>query len=218
MARVAVFHNTLDFRGGADAVCLHTCAALARDHEVTLFTASTADPAAVADRFDLEFDARVVQPPGAGVLARGLSALGPYVGPQLAARTVFLRSFVLRRVEAYDAAVSTANELSLPLPSVQYVHFPQFHRDRTDVAEAGRLDGLWSRLAAPGRGELDDRVGVVRGRLRGDIRQAAGGLSPARRYGRGATVGAAGRRPARPRSDRSRQADARCVRGRRPPP
>jgi glycosyltransferase involved in cell wall biosynthesis len=161
MARVAVFHNTLDFRGGADAVCVHTCAALARDHEVTLFTASTADPHTVADRFDVGFDARVVQPPGGRALAAGLGALGPYVGPQLAARTVLLRSFLLRRVDAYDAVVSTANELSLPVPSVQYVHFPQFHLRRTDAAESGRLNPLWSRLAAPGRAELDSSIRLV---------------------------------------------------------
>ena len=161
MARVAVFHNTLDFRGGADAVCVHTCAALARDHEVTLFTASAADPGAVADRFDVGFDARVVQPPGGRALAAGFGALGPYVGPQLAARTALLRSFLLRRLDAYDAVVSTANELSLPIPSVQYVHFPQFHLRRTDAAESGRLNPLWSRLAAPSRAELGDGARLI---------------------------------------------------------
>jgi glycosyltransferase involved in cell wall biosynthesis len=161
MARVAVFHNTLDFRGGADAVCLHTCAALARDHEVTLFTASAADPGTLAARFDVGFDARVVQPPGARTLATGFGALGPYVGPQLAARTVLLRSFVRRHLDAYDVVVSTANELSLPIPSVQYVHFPQFHLGRTGAAEAGRLNPLWSRLAAPDREELAERVRLL---------------------------------------------------------
>ena len=161
MGRLAVFHNTLDFRGGADAVCVHACAALARDHEVTLFTASTADPETVADQFDVGFDARVVQPPGGRALAAGFGALGPHVGPQLAARTALLRSFLLRRVGGYDAVVSTANELSLPLPSVQYVHFPQFHLRRTEAAEAGRLNPLWSRLVAPDRAELDSSVRLV---------------------------------------------------------
>lgn len=36
MAEIAVLHNTFDFRGGADAVCLHACAALAPDHDVTV--------------------------------------------------------------------------------------------------------------------------------------------------------------------------------------
>ena len=160
MARVAVFHNTLDFRGGADAVCLHTCAALGADHDVTLFTASRTAPATLAERFDVPFDVDVVQPPGASLLAAGFETLGPVVGPQLAARTVLLRGLLGRRLASFDAAVSTANELSLPVPSVQYVHFPQFNLDRADAAESGRLDGLWSRLAAPDDVD-DDRTRLV---------------------------------------------------------
>jgi glycosyltransferase involved in cell wall biosynthesis len=149
MARLAVVHNTLDFRGGADAVCVHTCAALSADHEVTLFTISESSPERVAAQFDVDLDARVAAPPGAGALAAGFATAAPYVGPQLAARSVLLRAFFLRHADAFDLAVSTANELSLPLPSVQYVHFPQFHLDRAAEGESGRLDGLWSRLAAP---------------------------------------------------------------------
>ena len=149
MARVAVFHNTLDLHGGADAVCLHTCAALADDHDVTLFTASRTDPSALAERFDVPFGVDVVQPPGATALAAGFEALAPFAGPQLAARTTLLRALVRDRLDSFDAVVSTANELSLPVPSVQYVHFPQFHLARSDAAEAGALNRLWSRLAGP---------------------------------------------------------------------
>ena len=168
MGRVAVFHNTLDFRGGADAVCLHTCAALARDHEVTLFTASAADPEAVAAQFGVDFDATVVQPPGGPVVAAALESLGPRIGPQLAARTALLGAFARRHTDPYDAVVSTANELSLSTPSVQYVHFPQFRLDRTTAGEAGRLNRLWSRLAAPefrSEPENDDRPDAGRTRL-----------------------------------------------------
>jgi glycosyltransferase involved in cell wall biosynthesis len=149
MARVAVLHNTLDFWGGADAVCVHACAALAAAHDVTLFTVSRADPASVAAQFDVDLDVRVAAPPAADAVAEAFAAATPHVGPQLAARSVLLRAFFRRRAGDYDAAVSTANELSLPLPSVQYVHFPQFHLDRTAAADAGRLNAAWSRLAAP---------------------------------------------------------------------
>jgi glycosyltransferase involved in cell wall biosynthesis len=149
MARVAVFHNTLDFRGGADVVCLEACAALAREHDVTLYTISRTDPRALASRFDVPFDATVVQPPGARAVAGAFETLGSTVGPQLAARTALLRAFFRGHADAYDAALSTANEVSLPLPSVQYVHFPQFNLDRTTEADPGRLDWLWNRLAAP---------------------------------------------------------------------
>jgi len=161
MARVAVFHNTLDFQGGADAVCFHTCAALANDHDVTLFTASKTDPSTLADRFDVPFEAEVVQPPGAAALAMAFESLGPVVGPQLAARTTLLRAAVRHRLASFDAVVSTANELSLPAPSVQYVHFPQFRLNRATMADAGALNRIWSRLAAP----TPDDVATARMRL-----------------------------------------------------
>jgi glycosyltransferase involved in cell wall biosynthesis len=155
MARVAVVHNTLDFRGGADAVCVHTCAALATVHDVTLFTVSRASPSAVAAQFDVDLDVRVVSPPAADAIAGAFAAAAPYVGPQLAARSVLLQRFVRRHAPAFDAAVSTANELALPLRSVQYVHFPQFHLARAADADAGRLNAVWSRLAAPAVGGGD---------------------------------------------------------------
>ncbi|AAG19431.1 glycosyltransferase [Halobacterium salinarum] len=157
MARVAVLHNTLDFRGGADAVCVHTCAALAAAHDVALFTISETTPDAVGAQFDVDVSVPVVAPPGASNVAAALSAAAPTVGPQLAARSVLLRAFFRRHASAYDVAVSTANELAVPLPSVQYVHFPQFRCDTTPTADPGRLNGVWSRLAAPAADRPDTR-------------------------------------------------------------
>jgi glycosyltransferase involved in cell wall biosynthesis len=161
MARIAVLHNTLDFRGGADAVCVHTCAALADVHDVTLFTVSTATPDAVAAQFDVDLDVQVAAPAGATAIATAFSTLAPYTGPQLAARSIFLRAYFWRHADEFDLAVSTANELSLPLRSVQYVHFPQFNLDRTSAGAQGRLDDLWSRLAAPSQADLETDVRLL---------------------------------------------------------
>lgn len=161
MARIAVLHNTLDFRGGADAVCVHTCAALAASHDVTLFTVSATTPEAVAAQFDVDLDVQVAAPPGAAAIATGFATLAPYTGPQLAARSVLLRAFFRRKADEFDLAVSTANELSLPLPSVQYLHFPQFNRHRTSAADSGRLDGLWNRLAAPSQADFEKDVRLL---------------------------------------------------------
>jgi glycosyltransferase involved in cell wall biosynthesis len=165
MAHVAVLHNTLDFRGGADVVCLRTCEALADDHDVALFTASETDPAHLADRFGVEFAGVDVRTPPAGrPIATLLSRAAPRVGPQLALRSVLLRRFFLPAAAGFDLAVSTANELSLPLPSVQYVHYPQFHlrrrrrRGSGDDGDASlpgtALNECWTRLAAPTGREL----------------------------------------------------------------
>jgi glycosyltransferase involved in cell wall biosynthesis len=152
MARVAVLHNTLDFQGGADAVCLAVCEALAPVHDVTLVTASETDPATLADRFGFDLGGVTVRLPPAGrSVAAALSAAVPHLGPQLAARTVLLRAYFERIADRFDCAVSTANELALSIPSVQYVHYPQFRLDRLPDGGPGRLNGLWSRLAAPTR-------------------------------------------------------------------
>lgn len=155
VARVAVLHNTLDFQGGADAVCLAACEALRTDHEVTLFTVSETTPADLADRFGVHIEnVRVRMPHGATTIAGALSAVAPWVGPQLAFRSVVLRRYFRSSADAFDLAVSTANEFSLSIPSVQYVHYPQFHLHRLPDAAPGRLNRLWSRLAGPTRTEL----------------------------------------------------------------
>jgi glycosyltransferase involved in cell wall biosynthesis len=148
MARVAVLHNTLDGRGGADAVCLHVCEALQTAHDVTLFTLSRSSLATLNRLFDTAASVSVHRPTGTRPLCRAFDALPERFGPQLSARSVLLARAFGRHADAFDAAVSTANEFALPLPSVQYVHYPQFNRRHApaDGADAGRLDPLWSRL------------------------------------------------------------------------
>jgi len=152
MARVAVLHNTLDFQGGADVVCLSACAALQRDHDLTLYTISDTDPHELAERFDIDLDAAALDvrtPTGAAPAARALSAAAPVIGAQLAFRSVLLHAAFRRRRARFDLVVSTANELGVPTPSVQYVHYPQFHLDRLPDGDGGALNRAWSRLAAP---------------------------------------------------------------------
>lgn len=166
MAQVAVVHNTLDFRGGADAVALAVCDALDADHAVDLFTISETSPGAVAPQFgmDADLDVRVRNPPGAEWIARTLGAATPYVGAQLGVRSALVAGTFRRYASEYDLAVSTTNELSLPLPSVQYVHFPQYHLDRLPDsfdADPGRLNSIASRLAAPTPGTVDDDATLV---------------------------------------------------------
>jgi glycosyltransferase involved in cell wall biosynthesis len=155
MARIAVFHNTLDFQGGADAVCLATCEALLEAHDVTLVTLSTTDPTALAERFGVDVDGLAVRTlPGGDALASVLAAAAPWTGPQLALRSAVVHRAFARQAPRFDLAVSTANELSMPIPSVQYVHYPQFRLGR--IGEGGRLNPLWSALAAPDSAALGD--------------------------------------------------------------
>ncbi|GAB6861027.1 glycosyltransferase [Haloplanus litoreus] len=154
MARVAVLHNTLDGRGGADAVCLHVCEALQSVHDVTLFTLSRSSLTDLNRLFDTDARVPVHRPPGTDLVCRTFDALPDRLGPQLAPRSVLLDRAFARHADRFDAAVSTANEFSLSLPSVQYVHFPQFNRRSVPAASSGWFDPLWSRLAGLGDGRL----------------------------------------------------------------
>jgi len=150
MARVAVLHNTLDFRGGADAVCAHVCEALQEAHEVTLFTISDTGLATLNDLFGTDASVTVRQPPLGRRLATLFSRADDRFGPQLPLRSALLTRWFRCHAGEFDLAVSTANEFALPLPSVQYVHFPQFnagvpgpdgnHGD-------SRLNGVWTTVA-----------------------------------------------------------------------
>ncbi|AZH24013.1 glycosyltransferase [Haloplanus aerogenes] len=156
MARVAVLHNTLDGRGGADAVCLHVCEALQDRHDVTLFTLSRSSLSDLNALFDTAAQVPVHRPSGTRLVCRAFDALPDRFGPQLAARSVLLRRLFAPHAADFDAAVSTANEFDLPLPSLQYIHFPQFNCRYTTAGETPQLDPLWSRLAGVGDRVLPD--------------------------------------------------------------
>lgn len=146
MARVAVAHNTLDLRGGADAVCLHACEALSRDHDVTLLTLSHPPLSTLDELFDTDTSGvRVETPPVGRASDRLFAATAGRLGPQLPLRSLLLQRTLRRRRGEFDLVVSTANEFAVPGPSVQYVHYPQF---RGHVDDEGSLaERLWSRLA-----------------------------------------------------------------------
>lgn len=179
MARVAVVHNTLDFQGGADAVCLATCEALVGQHDVTLFTLSETDPHELAARFDADVDGLDVRMvPRASDIAKTLGAAAPAVGPQLAFRSSLVRRHFRRYAEAFDVAVSTANELAIPIPSVQYVHYPQFHLSRLDAADAGRLNRLWSTLAGPTDADIERATILANSAWTADVFERIYGIRP----------------------------------------
>lgn len=157
MKRVAVLHNTLDLRGGADAVCLHVCDALQDEHDVTLFTLSRVPLSDLNSLYGTAVDVSVRTPAGTHVLNRILDGVAPAAGPLLPLRSVCLDRYFRRSANAFDLAVSTANEFAPPVPSVQYVHYPQFNLAR--LGEGGRLDPLLSRLA--GVDSLPDDATVI---------------------------------------------------------
>ncbi|WP_049986072.1 glycosyltransferase family 4 protein [Halobellus rufus] len=180
MARVAVVHNTLDFQGGADAVCLSVCEALQREHDVTLFTLSETSLETLARRFGVGLDVDgidVRSPRGGSTTAKALSTAAPLLGPQLPLRSVLVRRSFELEADTFDLAVSTANEFDFSVPSVQYVHYPQFHADRVPDA-SGALNRLWSRLAGPDRGSFEDVTMLANSSWTADVFAGVYGVEP----------------------------------------
>jgi len=167
MARVAVLHNTLDLQGGADAVCMHTVEALQERHRVTLFTVSSTPLETLNDLFDTDVRSVAVRnrPLAAAAIGRGVGLAnritGGRTGPALGLRSLLVGRLFARHAGAFDLAVSTANEFALSVPSVQYVHYPQFNRRRLngDGPTLAPLDRAYARLA--GVDELDPAARLV---------------------------------------------------------
>ena len=179
MAEIAVLHNTLDFQGGADALALRTCEALLTDHEVTLFTVAETAPETLAERFDANLAGLTVRmPPFAGAISATLSRGAPWLGAQLAFRSVLLRRWAASKLGAYDLAVSTTNELALPIPAVQYVHFPQFRHRDLDQVSAGRLNPLWTRLGAASTASVQRDAILANSSFTADVFEDLYGVRP----------------------------------------
>lgn len=156
MARVAIVHNTLDFRGGADAVALAACEALDRDHEVELITASVTSLETIASQFGRQVSVPVRQPYGGRSLANVMATIESGVGPQLAIRSALVRTLLRGGEGPYDLVVSTTNELAIEGPSVQYIHVPQFNRHRID--DGSVINRVASHFAAPTTDHLEHAV------------------------------------------------------------
>lgn len=139
MAEIAVVHPDLSMRGGAESVCMHTLEALQHDHDLTLYTLSPPDIEALNDFFHTDV---------APLTVRTAGSLGPALRNQMGHRLARLQAALLgrycRRSLDTDVAVSTKNEFAFDVPSVEYVHSPQFASsdpaldDRSPVAEAYR--------------------------------------------------------------------------------
>jgi glycosyltransferase involved in cell wall biosynthesis len=117
--RVAVVHKTFG-NGGAELTCLHTIAALDDDFDLTLITDREVSPERISTYFGLDPDfSFAVKPYDRSVVStlQHLTGFGFH----------HLQTTALERWldgTDYDLYVSTKNELRLPEPAIQYVHFP----------------------------------------------------------------------------------------------
>ncbi|WP_081606174.1 glycosyltransferase [Haloferax volcanii] len=131
MSKIAVLHPNLMNKGGAESVCVNTIEAL-RDHEVHLFTISEINQAELDQYYntnltDSDFKIHKLD---WSVMARGYRLIDEATAKNLH----FLEHAVIDRIvssqtEQFDMYINTNGECSIEGNSIQYIHFPKYHRD-----------------------------------------------------------------------------------------
>lgn len=138
MADVTVAHYDLNTRGGGEAVCMNVLDALQDEHDLTLLTAAeVADWGGLNDYFGTDVrgadvDVRPLRVGGrdfASVM-RAVERVG-YFDSLL--RLAAFNRYCREATDGTDLLVSTWNELSVEVDSVQYVHFPHLERRMTST-------------------------------------------------------------------------------------
>lgn len=137
MARVGILHPDLTTLGGGEVVSINILKALERTHVVDLVTGT---PNVGLDSL-AEF-AGVETPE---VTVNTASQLVELLHEARGNRFGLFEAAVFNRMvrslrEEYDVLFSTTNELTIPGPAVQYVHYPQF--DRSNVPGEAHTESL----------------------------------------------------------------------------
>jgi glycosyltransferase involved in cell wall biosynthesis len=148
-------------KGGAEAVCMNTLQALQDDHELELLTLTRPD----IDELN-EYYRTNVDWPTVNVANNGGRVVNEQLGNTLNTLQAALLNRHIRSYQSeFDLLLSTRNEFAVDIPSVQYVHSPQFHPDDpglhgTDSPSLVRM--LYRRGCRSLAGVSENRMGSVR--------------------------------------------------------
>ena len=149
MDKVAVVHPDLNKRGGAEAVCLNIVRSLAPHYTVHLLSLTTPSVSELQAHYDMPVPIDSVFTLGSvgPWLERATSELGLLAGvDNLGALDAALVNRLARRKAAdYDLIISSMSEMYFNTPSIQYIHYPNFHRTTITASEL-RLQGLYERV------------------------------------------------------------------------
>lgn len=132
MAKIGVVQADLRRLGGGQIVCMNVLETLQSDHDVDVLTTGPTDIEELNGHAATDVHDVSCRTPG---------RIPRYASRYRGNRFVLFEVALLNRyVEAiadeYDLLISTVNELSLPGPSIQYVHVPQFDRPSVPGEEA----------------------------------------------------------------------------------
>lgn len=133
MARIAIIHNKFDTKGGAESVCFNTIEAIQTQHDVKLFTFEKPNFHQFNSYFNTSvnpipvWETKLVGPLFNATVAQFNALSNGRFGSHIKLKTGILKRLVSRKTKDYDLTISTANEMALPNPSIQYIHFPLFN-------------------------------------------------------------------------------------------
>lgn len=131
MANIAVWHPYFG-EGGAESVAMNVIQGLQSNHNITLITMHPVEIEEVNQYYDMNVDTTVdvcrigkIGPTLQSSSERFDQMIGRRIGRlHVAVFTRFMRSLA----DDFDLVFSTHGELSVDIPSIQYVHYPWYNR------------------------------------------------------------------------------------------
>jgi len=159
MARIAVVHPDFDFTkiGGEEVICMHVLEALQDHHDLSLFTFASPELKELNEFASTEVDTDGVTVSRLGSVSSLTQAAstanrmsGGGLGLQRPLLIAAFNRLLTRRLQSVDYAISTSNELTLPDPSMQYIHFPRYNLSRIteEYGVSGPVSTAYDRFCA----------------------------------------------------------------------
>lgn len=177
--------------GGAEVVCVRALEALQSNFDVTLFSLDSPDFDAL-NRFcgTSISPVSVRRPTGLGPAFNALvencnRATNGRCGAHIKLKAAMLSRLVRRRTGGFDVRISTSDEMALPAPSIQYIHFPRFNNrlhDGPTGAEgpaSGAYDWFCTRVAGITTDRLRDASLLANSAWTADVFEDQYGIRPA---------------------------------------
>jgi glycosyltransferase involved in cell wall biosynthesis len=152
MNRIAIFHPIFT-GGGGEAVCLNTIEALQDDFAIDLFTISNIDVEELNNYYDTSVSADLniysnsLPSKFSRLISSALSSLS-FNEARLSA-TIYNQLLQSKlETDQYSVVISTFNEFPFPIPSICYVHFPNFNRGELpkELYTSGGLNLLLNKM------------------------------------------------------------------------
>lgn len=142
MVTVAILHPDFEYKGGGEAVCLHTVKAVQERYSsanIRIYAKSKPNLRELANYFGINLDLQKVE-------LVTISKVWPQTissNLQLLQKALYHRKIHQEMQEDLDLVISTQNEFTVQIPSAQYIHTP---RPPFIPQPSGPIERIYSKL------------------------------------------------------------------------